>query len=75
MSAALLREGGKYYQKCKFFDSYTTFQRFPSPAVTKHLSPPKFTRKIELTNSMLNRLEFIDQYAGCFNFAILTILT
>ena len=34
-SVALLREGGKYYQKCKLFDSYMTFQSCLSPAVKK----------------------------------------
>ena len=54
-----LGEGGKYYQRCKVFKSYKTFQRCPSSAVTKHWAPLKFTRKNEVTNALLNKLELI----------------
>ena len=52
-SVALLREGEKYYQECKLFERYRTFQRFLSSVVTKHWALFKFTGKNELTNSKL----------------------
>ena len=43
ISVALLRDGGKYYKKCKLFDSYMKTKTWPSL---------KFTWKNELTNTL-----------------------
>ena len=68
MSVTLLREGGKYYRKCKLFESYMTFQRCLCSAVTKHRPSLRFTEKNELTNSLLNKLEFIQPIRRLFQF-------
>ena len=71
MSVALLREGGKYYRKCKLFLKRVseTFQRCLSLIGCHKKWPPlKFTRKNELTNSLLKKLEFIWPIRRLFQF-------
>ena len=68
-SVVLLREGVKYHQKCKVFESYMTLQRCLSSAVTRHWPPLKFTQKNELKNSLLNKLEFIWPIRRRFQFS------
>ena len=59
MSVALLREGGKYYRKCKLFNSFREVSEMSIFGCHKKLTPLKFTGKNELTNSLLKKLEFI----------------
>ena len=59
MSVALLREGGKYYRKCKLFKSFRDVSEMSIFGCHKKLTPLKLTGKNELANSFLKKLEFI----------------
>ena len=45
MSVALLREGGKYYRKCKLFQSFRDVSEMSIFGCHKKLTPLKFTGK------------------------------
>ena len=64
MSVALLREGGKYYRKCKLFKRFRDVSEMPIFGCHRKLN----TGKNELTNSLLKNWNSFDRYAGCFNF-------
>ena len=69
MSVALLREGGKYYRKCKFFKSFRDVSEMSIFGCHKKLSLLNLLGKNELTKSLLKNWNSFDRYASCFNFA------
>ena len=68
MSVALLREGGKYYRKCKLFKSFRDVAGMSILGCHKTLTSLEFTRKNELTNSLLKKLEFVWPIRRLFQF-------
>ena len=68
MSVVLLREGGKYYRKCKLFKSFRDVSEMSIFGCHKKLTPNQiYLEKFQTPCTKI--WNSFDQYAACFNFA------